>query len=56
MICGHNSSLDITETDCVLCEVRIKAEKTWGLSGYRALRWVVDSRGPVLAAGLSLNK
>jgi hypothetical protein len=27
-----------------------------GLSGYRARRRVVDSRGPVLVAGLSLNK
>jgi hypothetical protein len=27
-----------------------------GLSGYQARRRVVDSRGPVLVAGLSLNK
>ena len=27
-----------------------------GLSGYQAHRQVADSRGPVLVAGLSLNK
>jgi hypothetical protein len=27
-----------------------------GLSGYRARRRVADSQGPVLVAGLSLNK
>jgi hypothetical protein len=29
---------------------------TRGLSGYWARWWVADSRGPVLVAGLSLNK
>jgi hypothetical protein len=28
----------------------------WGLTGYRARRRETDSRGPVLVAGLSLNK
>jgi hypothetical protein len=31
-------------------------KNTRGLSGYRARRRVADSRGPVLVAGLSLNK
>jgi hypothetical protein len=30
--------------------------ETWCLSGYRARQRVADSRGPVLVAGLSLNK
>jgi hypothetical protein len=29
---------------------------TWNLNGYRARRGVADRRGPVLVAGLSLNK
>jgi len=30
MICGRNSYLDITEKDCVFCEVRLKAGRTVG--------------------------
>jgi len=29
MICGRNSYLDITEGDCVLCEVWAKAERSF---------------------------
>jgi len=31
MMCGRNSYLDITERDCVLCEVRAKAEDHLGV-------------------------
>jgi len=31
MMCGRNSYLDITERDCVLCEVREKAEDHLGV-------------------------
>jgi hypothetical protein len=34
----------------------INTKSSRGLSGYRTLRQVADSRGPVLVAGLSLNK
>jgi hypothetical protein len=51
---------NLKDADCV---VRRKCHSvcpvtgmTRGLSGYRARRRVADSRGPLLVAGLSLNK
>jgi hypothetical protein len=41
---------------CILLTKDTNTFVSRGLSGYRARRWLADSRGPVLVAGLSLNE
>jgi hypothetical protein len=52
--CHTQVSLGLTITS--LKTHLIKTSTSCSLSGYWARQWVADSRGPVLVAGLSLNK
>jgi hypothetical protein len=61
-IFAHMLKDDQKQNQLALCKgLKKKGQKgrrllSRGLSGYRAHRRVADSRGPVLVAGLSLNK
>jgi hypothetical protein len=55
-----NETLTGSSGYLVLATLQLKAvllsKHSRGLSGYRERRRVADSRGPVLVAGMSLNK